>query len=133
MVGDIVAIPVGSKVSGTITEAQSAGKVQGKATLGMKLDSVTVRGLTYKIQTGAFQETGGSRGKITGIGAAAGAAAGAVIGAIAGGGKGAAIGAGTGAGAGTVGAVLTGDRDITVPAETRLSFTLSGPLSVKTK
>jgi hypothetical protein len=33
--------------------------------------------------------------------------------------------------AGTVGAVLTGDRDISLPAETKLSFSLSEPVSIK--
>ncbi|MBZ5698372.1 MAG: hypothetical protein LAN18_07460 [Acidobacteriia bacterium] len=130
-VDDIVVVPAGTKASGTITETKSAGRVQGSAALKMRLDSFTVQGVTYKIRTAVFEETGAGRGKRTGIGAGVGAAAGAVIGAIAGGGKGAAIGAGTGAGAGTAGAVLTGERDITVPAETRVSFTLSEPVSIK--
>jgi hypothetical protein len=131
VVGDVVAVPAGAKASGTITAAESAGRVKGSAALGMRLDSVTVRGVTYKIQTSTFEETGGGRGKRTAIGAGAGAAAGAVIGAIAGGGKGAAIGAGTGAGAGTAGAILTGERDITVPAETRVGFKLSEPVTIR--
>jgi hypothetical protein len=131
VVGDVVAIPAGANVSGTVTTAQSAGRVSGSAALGLQLDSVTVRGTTYNLQTAAFEETGGGRGKRTITGTAIGAAAGAVIGAIAGGKKGAAIGAGTGAGAGTAGAVLTGDRDITIPAETRLGFTLSQPVTIR--
>src|SRR5207245_1308495 len=54
------------------------------------------------------------------IGGSAGA--GAVIGGAAGGGKGAAIGAAAGAGAGTVGAYLTGKREIMLPSETLLTF-----------
>jgi hypothetical protein len=63
----------------------------------------------------------------TGVGAAAGA----VIGAIAGGGKGAAIGAGAGAGAGATGAALTGERDVELPAETKVNFELSQPLTIQ--
>jgi hypothetical protein len=55
---------------------------------------------------------------------------GAIIGAIAGGGKGAAIGAGAGAGAGTAGAVFTGNRDITIAAETKLNFQLTDSLEI---
>jgi hypothetical protein len=54
-----------------------------------------------------------------------------VIGAIAGGGKGAAIGAGSGAGAGTAAAALTGERDVTIPAETKVNFELSQPVSIQ--
>ncbi len=56
---------------------------------------------------------------------------GAIIGGIAGGGKGAAIGALAGAGAGTAGATMTGKRDISIPAETVLSFKLSQPLQLR--
>jgi len=56
---------------------------------------------------------------------------GAVIGALAGGGKGAAIGALAGAGAGTAGAAFTGKRDVTIPAESAVSFKLEEPLEIK--
>jgi hypothetical protein len=59
-----------------------------------------------------------------------GAGVGALIGGLAGGGKGAAIGAAAGAGAGTAGAGLTGNRDITLPAETPLTFKLIEPLEI---
>jgi hypothetical protein len=57
-----------------------------------------------------------------------GAGAGALIGALAGGGKGAAIGALVGGGAGTAGAGLTGNREITLPAESAVSFKLTQSL-----
>ncbi|HEY2117140.1 MAG TPA: hypothetical protein VGJ51_18720, partial [Candidatus Angelobacter sp.] len=60
-----------------------------------------------------------------------GAGAGALIGALAGGGKGAAIGAISGAGAGTAGAAFTGNKEITLPAETALTFKLKQPIEVK--
>jgi len=59
-----------------------------------------------------------------------GSALGAAIGAIAGGGKGALIGAGAGAGAGTVGAGVTGKKEVGIPAETPLRFTLRAPVSL---
>lgn len=124
-------IPVGAKCSGTITQAKSAGRLKGGAELEVGLDSITMKGKSYEIQTTSVDEAGKGRGKRTAVGAGGGAAAGAIIGAIAGGGKGAAIGAGAGAGAGTAGAAFTGDRDLTIPAETRLSFKLTQPLEVK--
>jgi hypothetical protein len=130
VVADSVIIPTGAKVSGTVTAAESAGKMTGNASLGLRLDSVTVNGMTYNVKTSAFEKAGEGRGKRTGIGAAIGGAAGAIIGAITGGKKGAAIGAGAGAGAGTVGAVLTGNRDIEIAAETELKFTLSQDITI---
>jgi hypothetical protein len=124
-------IPVGAKCSGTVTQAKSAGRLKGGAELDVSLDSITVKGKSYDIQTTSVEEAGKGRGKRTAIGAGGGAAAGAIIGAVAGGGKGAAIGAGAGAGAGTAGAAFTGDRDITIPAEARLSFKLTQPLEMK--
>jgi len=60
-----------------------------------------------------------------------GSALGALIGGIAGGGKGAAIGAGAGAGAGTVGAAATGKKEISLPAESHLTFRLSRSVTVQ--
>ena len=124
------AIPQGAKAGGHITVADQAGRVKGGAQLVLNLDSITVNGQTYQIHTAAAVETGKGRGKRTAIGAGGGAAVGAIVGAIAGGGKGAAIGAGAGAGAGTAGAVFTGNRDISVPAETKLNFKLTEPLQL---
>jgi hypothetical protein len=131
MVGGKQVIPSGAKASGAVTVAKSAGRFKGNAELGVTLNSITVNGQTYQIQTTAVIEASKGRGKRTGIGAGGGAAAGAIIGAIAGGGKGAAIGAAAGAGAGTAGAAFTGKRDITLPAETKLKFKLVQPLEIR--
>ena len=130
MVDGRTAIPKGARASGHVTVADAAGRVKGGARLVLNLDSVTVGGQALRIHTAAVGETGKGRGKRTAIGAGAGAGVGALIGALAGGGKGAAIGAGAGAGAGTAGAVFTGNRDISIPAETRLSFRLTDSLEV---
>jgi hypothetical protein len=123
-------IPHGAKAAGHIAVADQAGRVKGGAQLVLNLDSVTVHGKAYRIRTAGVAEAGKGRGKRTAVGAGGGAAVGAIIGAIAGGGKGAAIGAGAGGGAGAAGAVFTGKRDITIPAETRLRFRLTQPLEI---
>jgi hypothetical protein len=71
------------------------------------------------------------KGKRTAVMAGGGAALGALIGGLAGGGKGAAIGALAGGGAGTGGAAFTGNKEIVIPAESAVSFTLSQPLELK--
>jgi len=123
-------LPAGTRASGTITLADSAGRVKGGAALALTLDSITLHGKKYSVETNSFEEAGKGRGKRTAIGAGGGAAFGAIIGALAGGGKGAAIGAVAGGGAGTAGTAFTGKRDFTIPAETRLHFKLVKPLRV---
>jgi hypothetical protein len=124
-------IPRGSAVAGMVTDAKSAGRFRGNAELSLTLMSVTVNGKPYDLQTSTFTDATGSRGKRTAITTGIGAAAGAAIGAIAGGGKGAAIGAGAGAGAGATGAAVTGERDVDVPAETKLGFELAQPVTIQ--
>ena len=133
VVGESVVIPKGSKVTGTVIDAKSAGKFKGNAAITVALSSVTVHGEEYRLKTTEVTEAGKGRGKRTAVGAGGGAAVGAIIGALAGGGKGAAIGAGAGAGAGTAGAAFTGDKDVTISPETRLTFALREPLEVRKK
>jgi len=121
----------GAKVTGKVTNAKSAGRFKGSAELGITLTSVEVGGQSYTIHTSTFSETTKGRGKRTAEGAAIGAGAGALIGVLAGGGKGAAIGAGAGGGAGVAGTALTGNRDITIAAETRLNFKLTKALEIQ--
>jgi hypothetical protein len=133
VVGDGVVIPKGSKATGTVIDAKSAGKFKGNASITVALTSVRVHGQEYRLKTSQVTEAGKGRGKRTAVGAGGGAAVGAIIGALAGGGKGAAIGAGAGAGAGTAGAAFTGDKDITIAPETRLTFELREPLTVHSR
>lgn len=123
-------IPAGSGVTGTVKETKKAGRFKGGAVLGLTIDSITVNGHQYNIETEAFQQTSTGKGKRTAGAVVGGTGAGAAIGGIAGGGKGAAIGAVVGAGAGTIGA-MTGNRDINLPAESALSFRLVQPLTLK--
>jgi hypothetical protein len=123
-------ILAGTKAVGTVVQAQAAGRVKGGAILALTLDSLTLNGAKYSIETREFEEVGKGRGKRTAIGGGGGAAFGAIVGALAGGGKGAAIGAVAGGGAGTAGAAYTGKRDITLPAESRLHFKLAQPLTI---
>lgn len=120
----------GTRISGIVTAAKSAGRFKGNAALGIALASVTVDGQNYRLHTSDVAEESKGRGKRTGIGAGGGAAFGAIIGAIAGGGKGAAVGAVAGGGAGTAGAAFTGKRDIEIPAETRLRFKLERSVTI---
>jgi hypothetical protein len=126
-----VAIPKGARASGIVRDAKSAGRFKGGAALSLVLTSVEINGKNHEIQTSEASMSSKGKGKRTAVMVGGGAAGGAGIGALAGGGKGAAIGALIGAAAGAGGAGLTGNRDITLAAETALSFKLLQPLEVK--
>ena len=124
-------IPKNSNVSLTVATAVASGRLSTPAKLWLRIDSIQVKGQSYTVSTNMSGQTGGSHNKRNVIAIGGGTAAGAIIGALAGGGKGAAIGAAAGAGAGTAGAALTGKKDITYPAETKLRFTLKTAVAVK--
>lgn len=129
-VGGRPALPAGSAVSGTVVTAKAKGKIKGEGQLDLALTSISVGHHTYQIQTGVLSSTVKGKGKRTAATTGGGAAGGALIGGLAGGGKGAAIGAAVGAGAGLIGGALTGNKQIELPAETPLSFTMSAPLTL---
>jgi len=126
-------IPKGAAVIGRVVEARESGRLKGVAELRLTLASVEVDGDSYDVESSSITRTGGDHKKRNTALIGGGAAAGAVIGGLAGGGKGALIGGAAGAGAGTATAAATGKKDITIPAETRLSFKLSEPLTIQVK
>lgn len=124
------ALPSGATVKGTVLTAKAKGKIKGEGELSLTLTSVSVGQHTYEIQTTALSSTQKGKGKRTAATTGGGAAGGALIGGLAGGGKGAAIGALVGAGAGFIGGAATGNKQIEIPAESALSFTLAAPLTL---
>ena len=82
------------------------------------------------MRSNLFEKQGGSRGKLSAEVIGGGAAVGAVVGGIFGHKKGAAVGAVSGAGAGTAAQMMTKGQAITIPSETRIDFTLRGPLNL---
>jgi len=128
-----IILPKGAHVIGTVTQARASGRLKTPASLVLTLNSIEVDGQNYDLSTSSVARQGESHKKRDVIAIGGGAGAGALIGALAGGGKGAAIGGGIGAGAGTAGAAATGKKDITIGAETILSFRLKQAIEVKPK
>jgi len=119
------AFPAGATVSGTVVSAKTKGKIKGEGELNLALTSISLGSNTYPLQTNVLENTVKGKGKRTAATTGGGAAGGALIGGLAGGGKGAGIGALVGAGAGLVGGAVTGNKQIEIPAESALTFTLS--------
>jgi len=124
-------IPAGAKVSGEVVDAKPLGRFAGGALLQLRLNSIRVNGEELPVETATFTQTIKGKGKRTAVMAGGGAGLGALIGGLAGGGKGAAIGAAAGAGAGTAGTAFTGNKEIVLPAESAVPFTLKASLKIR--
>src|SRR6185369_2738968 len=107
-----------------------SGRLQGRAHIGVALDSFHLNGRQYRISTTSVDRASAAHKKRNGVLIGGGAGLGAALGAIAGGGKGALIGAGAGAAAGTAGAAATGKLHVSIAAETPLRFTLRNAVSL---
>ena len=129
-VANELAIPKGSPVRVTVVNAKKQGAVKGEATLTIKLSSITVRGREYPISTSSISDVEKGKGKRSAVMTGGGAAAGALIGGLAGGGKGAGIGAAIGGGGGLAASAGTGGKNAEFPAEAKLTFKLTHPITV---
>jgi hypothetical protein len=130
MVDGEIAIPKGSAVTGTVVASKKQGKFKGEANLALKITQIRVNDKPYMIESSTYAATEKGKGKRTAVVTGGGAALGALIGGLAGGGKGAAIGAGVGGGGGLAASGATGGQNVNLPAETRLSFTLTEPITI---
>jgi len=130
-----VVIPAGSTVTMTITEiheSENKGDKTGKLTLTPT--SVEIQGQSYTIDGSAVALDRTLRDRKTNAGdvakVGAGTAAGAIVGRVIGGStKGAVIGGIIGGAVGTQRAIETQDRDVVVPASSRVEITLGGPFT----
>jgi hypothetical protein len=125
----VTVLKAGLPVSGTVVAVRQQGKFKGEGNLGIQLSRVGA----YEITTQEYEQTVKGKGKRTGAMVGGGAAGGALIGGVAGGGKGALIGGLVGAGAGTVGAAATGNKGVSIPAESVVSFISASPIAVTLK
>jgi len=130
-----VVIPAGSKVTLTITqihESENKGDKTGKLTLTPT--AVEIQGRSYALEGSAEALDRTLRDRKTNAGDVAkvgvGTAAGAIVGRVIGGNtKGAVIGGIIGGAVGTQRAIETQDRDVVVPASSKVEITLTGPFT----
>lgn len=112
----------GDRVKGKVTYVKQSGRLSDPGQLSLRLTSI--KGEPVYSSRVARKGKSHTKSNVTKIGG--GTAGGAAIGALAGGGKGAAIGAGAGAAAGTGAAAATGKQEAIIPAESVLTFTITG-------
>lgn len=126
VVHGVTVIRSGAPVTGVVTAAKGQGRFKGSGDLAIAIKRVG----DYPVSTTAYEAVSKGKGKRTAGFIGGGGGGGALIGGLAGGGKGALIGGLLGAGAGTAGAAFTGNKDITVPAESVVTFRLAEPVTV---
>ena len=127
-----IIVPAGTRFTGHLIDSKPSGRFKGRAVLSLRLDSFQFNGHTYALDTSrSARVSKGHKGRdliLVGGGAGTGAAFGALAGPA-----GAAIGAGAGAAAGATGAVLTGKKNLRLPVESPLAFTLRSPVMVENR
>jgi len=121
-------IPRGTPCAGHLTESKASGRFKGRALMSLSLDSFELDGRRHQIKTTHVGRESGGHKKRNWFLIGGGSGVGSAIGAIAGGPAGALIGAGAGAGAGTAGAAFTGKKNVHLPVETPLAFSLRAPV-----
>jgi len=128
--GGNVIVPRGADVVLVAAKVKQGGRFKGSDLVELKVNSISVRGRLYPVVTSIVETKSAGEGKKTAGKVAGGAGLGAIIGGIAGGGTGAAIGALAGGATGTA-VAASGQPHLTIPAETRLQFTLQADWKVR--
>lgn len=112
----------GDPVKGKVTYVKASGRLHDPGQLSLRLSSIKGESVfSTRVSRKGASHTKSNVAKIGGS-----TAGGALIGGLIGGGKGAAIGAGVGAAGGTGVAAATGKKEAVIPAETVLTFTITG-------
>jgi hypothetical protein len=127
VISGTTAVPAGSEITGSVTEAMESGRVKGRASIAFRFARLLVRNETHDIRTARITRQAAPSGRDDLKKGGIGAGAGAIIGGILGGKKGAVIGAGAG-GAGTV--LATKGKEVRLPAGTVVSTTLQEPVKI---
>jgi hypothetical protein len=125
-----IAIPAGTRARLVVSNVRSGGAVHSPE-LVLDLYSVDIHGEQYRVDTSSVTESNRSglgANRRTAEFAGGGAGIGALMGAVFGGGKGAGIGALAGAGGGALTQLFTRGKEISVPAETAMTFRLERTL-----
>ena len=128
--GNTVVVPAGSGATGEVLVAHRRGRFKGQSVLALTLTRLDVNGTQYRIDTGSLARTKKGKGKRSAALIGGGAGMGMLIGGLATGGVGLLVGGLAGGGAGALGAAFTGNRDLSIPAESVVTFRLQDALTL---
>jgi hypothetical protein len=128
VVGGDTVIPNGATLTGTVTDVERSGRVQGRARVALRFTEVSFSGERETLRTDplTFEAEATKKADATKVGAGAGI--GAVIGGILGGGKGAAQGAAIGGAAGGGAVLATRGKEVDLASGSSLTATLAAPV-----
>jgi len=127
-ISGVTALPVGTQMLGTVTEASESGRIKGKASVAFRFDRLVVNGETVRVQTANVQNEAAADTKSDVKKGGVGAGVGAIVGGVIGGGKGAAVGAVTG---GTATVLATKGKEVEIPSGTVVSVLVQDPITVR--
>ena len=130
MAGTVV-LPKGTVVGGRVLTAHPSGRLKGRAVLSVTLDTCRVSGREIVVSTSPLTRVSGAHRKRNWALIGGGSGTGGLIGGLVAGPVGLVAGAASGAAAGTAGAVLTGKKEVSLPAESVAGFALRSPLTVQ--
>ena len=123
-------IPSGSAVRGEVASAQAAGKVKGRASLGLRFGTVTVADERYEIDARVNRLAPATKGEDAAK-IAIPAGVGAVVGGVVGGKKGAVIGTAVGGGAGTAVVLTTSGEEVRLTSGSTLRLKIDQAIDVR--
>jgi hypothetical protein len=126
-----VILPKGTQVGGVVDVSHKRGHFKGRSLLELRLTSLTLNGTQYPLVTEDMARSKKGKGKRTAALIGGGSGLGMLVGGVASGGVGLVVGGLVGGGAGTAVAGLTGNRDVDIPAESIVRFTLADDLEVQ--
>ena len=130
MEGDVIAVPAGATATGEILVAHKRGLFKGRSMMALTLTRLEINGASYRVDTASVARSKKGKGRRSAAFIGGGAGMGMLIGGVATGGVGLLVGGLAGGGAGALGAAFTGNSDLSLPAESVVSFRLQNELTL---
>jgi len=128
--GNVLAIPRGAVLEGTVIHVKKPGALGGSGELQLQITSVSLGGRSYPLTTDVWSSKGPNKAGYTAGNTVGGTLLGAIIGGAIGGGGGAAAGAIAG-GVGGIAASAATNPHAVLPPEMLISFHTNTPVTVQ--
>jgi hypothetical protein len=129
--GNVLAIPRGAVLEGTVVHVKKPSGLGGNAELQLQVTSLNLGGNAYPLATDIWANKGPNKAGYTAGNTVGGAAIGAIIGGLIGRGPGAAVGAVAGGVTGLAASGATSGPRLYLPAESLLNFHLADAVTVQ--